>query len=174
MQVTNSEFLSQLPILKQAINESDFIAIDTELTGINGKIEAYHTLDTIQERYNKVRMACEYQITQIGIACFRFDNETNQYKVKPFNAFLFPRSSSNSLGREPKFLCQASSLTFLRKSGFDFNQWIDQGVSYLRKDEYLKFQSKASLVEQDQPILIEEKDSEFIQTTMYAFKVCIF
>lgn len=52
----------------------------------------------------------------------------NAYEASSFNFFTFPRPHGN---HNRRFLCDASSLTFLAQHGFDFNTAIRDGVSYM-------------------------------------------
>ncbi len=52
MQVTKDNFQTELPKIKRAIDECDFLAFDTELTGLSsGKHAKINALDTIEQRY---------------------------------------------------------------------------------------------------------------------------
>ena len=133
-QLTRSSFSKDLDVLLGAIRTADFIAIDTELTGLGLASDKLEFLDTLQERYTKLRSsASQFQLIQYGICTYHWDQNTKGYIAKPFNAFLFPRSGSNAMGLNKTFVCQASSLEFLRNHKFDFNALINDGM----KDQFL-------------------------------------
>jgi poly(A)-specific ribonuclease len=136
MDVTNKTLRKLFPAIKAAIAEADFIAIDCELTGLNGaqSFDKLEFLDSIQDRYLKVRTsATSFQLIQFGLCTFQWSSFHRAYVAKPFNAYIFPKPSSSSLGFNPTFLCQASSLQFLRTHKFDFNAWINDGIPYVSR-----------------------------------------
>ncbi|CAO3650603.1 unnamed protein product [Cunninghamella echinulata] len=54
MEVLKSNFEESYPEIKKAILEADFIAIDTEFTGLTTSGTQFHNADDIQTRYSKI------------------------------------------------------------------------------------------------------------------------
>ena len=68
MQVTRENFQDVLPTVQEAIRSCDFIAIDTEFSGLyTGKVPREHVLDTHQVRYLKLKDSVEnFVLLQFG------------------------------------------------------------------------------------------------------------
>ena len=89
-------------------------------------------LDTPNMRYLTLRRGVSsFIIIQLGLCCFH-RTEDNQWIATPFRFYVYPRSV---LGVERYFSCQSSSLSFLKKSQFDFNKLVEYGLSYLSVEE---------------------------------------
>lgn len=132
MEVLRSNFLDTLPIISEAIESADFIAIDGEFSGLNTKWRIENAIDSPQERYSKLlNTSKDFIIIQFGLCTFSFDSHRNCYVAKPFNFYIFPRHLTRD-SPDVRFLCQSSSIDFLVGHNFDFNKWIREGISYLR------------------------------------------
>ncbi|XP_059059096.1 poly(A)-specific ribonuclease PARN-like isoform X2 [Achroia grisella] len=128
MEVTRKNFNEVLPLVKDSIQRSDFLAIDTEFTGLMNSREL-SVFDTPSEYYTKVvNSSSDFLLIQFGLCAFCFDKVNNHYVNEAYNFYLFPRGSP---GPEKMFLCQSSSLDFLAAQGFDFNKLIRDGISYM-------------------------------------------
>ncbi|KAI9093447.1 ribonuclease H-like domain-containing protein [Phlyctochytrium arcticum] len=168
MEVLRNSFEALLPVVKDAIDAADFIAIDTELTGLG--IEEAHRpefLDTAEERYVKYRRAAQdFLVTQYGICTFTWDQKQSAYIARPFNFFVFPQTGSRNLGLDRHFTCQVESIEFLSRYNFDFNKWASQGVPFVNRtdEDRARRRIRRSAVQGDIPIDIGNK--EFIDTTL--------
>lgn len=130
MEITRLNFIETLPIITEAIEDSSFIAIDAEFTGLTSR-RRENALDTCDERYLKlINGTKDFMIVQFGVCTFNWDEEQQQYIAKPFNFFTFPRPYNRQMP-DIKFLCQSSSLEFLANQGFDFNKWVCHGIPFL-------------------------------------------
>ena len=141
MDVTKHNFLEVLDLIDSVIAECDFIAIDTELTGLKrSDVKTLQVLDTIDDRYVKLRdqISC-FNLIQFGLSCFKVvdDNgDVAKYECNSYNFYIFPQKSSvNKAMGERVFSVQTSSLQFLVNNGFDFNKLIIDGISYLNVSE---------------------------------------
>ena len=131
MEVTRSNFKEVLPVISKAIEDSSFIAIDAEFTGLTARKRENDYFDTCEERYQKlINGAKDFTIVQFGICTFSWDDEQQQYIAKPFNFYIFPKPYNKQMP-DMRFLSQSSSLDFLAGHGFDFNKWIYQGIPFL-------------------------------------------
>jgi poly(A)-specific ribonuclease len=135
MNVSALNFENVVDELCKVIEHSDFIAVDCEMTGlITTSDSAQSPADTFQTRYAGVRDSAEnFMLLQYGITAFTFDKESMVYNAKPYNVYLFPRPASvgSFIERDDhRFLCQASSISFLCDQGFDFNTCFRHGVTY--------------------------------------------
>ncbi|PNW86527.1 hypothetical protein CHLRE_02g090276v5 [Chlamydomonas reinhardtii] len=143
--VTRHNFAAALPVIRAAIRDATFVAIDAEFTGLspegNGGEEL---LDDYEERYRRIaNAASSFVIGQFGISAFKWVPPTSSsgsrggggggvghWEARTFNVYVFPRPL-DGLGLDRRFMCQASSLTYLAEQGFDFNKMIRDGVGYL-------------------------------------------
>ncbi|CAI5733280.1 unnamed protein product [Hyaloperonospora brassicae] len=132
MNVTRHNFASCLRDLQHDLRSPSccFVAIDTEFTGLSpSELEREHYLDTLEERYQKVKRAGEsFLITQFGLSTVHVDDEQH-VQVKTWNFYVFPRPYG---ALDERFLCQASSLQFLSDHGFDFNKFIGDGIAFVK------------------------------------------
>ena len=109
MEITADNFEAQLPLIKESIEKAEFIAIDSEFSGIifqthllclgySASMEDKpHDYDTVEERYQKVRYACQkFMAFQFGICTFHWDNSSKKYKCRPFYFYVFPKSRINN------------------------------------------------------------------------------
>jgi len=56
MEITKDNFCETLSLVKDSINEADFIAIDTEFSGYNSCLEEQcHEYNTTEQRYKKMK-----------------------------------------------------------------------------------------------------------------------
>ncbi|CAN0380648.1 unnamed protein product, partial [Ectocarpus fasciculatus] len=126
----------------EAIRSSHFIALDAEFTGLRLPGAAREKMmDSIQARYDLARGSCsQFMLTQYGICCFRYDDDNDgRLEARPFNCFVVP---STYHGSDRVYSCQASSMDFLSKHGFDFQAWASHGVPFLSRAEEEVVQGK--------------------------------
>lgn len=146
MDITRENFLEHYQEIIKEIKDCSFIAFDTEFSGLldEGFREAY--LDMPSERYDKLRNGTQqFVIMQFGLCLFKKITTTN-YTAQPYNFFVFPASPTPKK-IDLRFLCQASSMTFLAENNFDFNKWVKQGVFYLSKVEAKKYEEHKQQME---------------------------
>eukprot|EP00744_Colponema_vietnamica_P020892 GILI01029747.1.p1 GENE.GILI01029747.1~~GILI01029747.1.p1 ORF type:complete len:307 (+),score=75.08 GILI01029747.1:69-923(+) len=129
MDVTRRNFHEVFPLIKQAIEEAQYLAFDTEFCGQNTNLrDAFHHFDSLEDRYQKVVRATHYfLVNQFGLSTFKWDEEKRVFVSKSFNFYIFPHPSD---GRDDCFVSQASSLHFLINNGFDFNKLFRDGLTY--------------------------------------------
>lgn len=132
MDINKDTFDGQLEAIIEDINNSDFIAIDGEFTGLD-KTATGHAMpfETPEKRYDHMRQHCsDFMLIQFGLCAFKADEEKMSYKAKPYNFDVFPTPFSQH-AEDRTFLCQSSSIKFLRSHGFDFNKLFSEGIPYL-------------------------------------------
>lgn len=73
------DFYQLLPEIERAIDESSFIAIDGEFTGLhNGTMVS--VFDTAAQYYQKLRNNCmDFLMVQFGLCAVKYDNEKKKY-----------------------------------------------------------------------------------------------
>ncbi|KAI3424112.1 hypothetical protein D9Q98_009473 [Chlorella vulgaris] len=127
MEVTRHNFKEVLPLVKQALADCQFYAIDCEMTGLFLEDNKAGPLDDIEERYSEQTLASSraFVINQFGLSAFVW--EGGAYRPRTFNFYLFPRPSE---GSDKRFVCQSSSIEFLASCNFDFNKVIYDGIGY--------------------------------------------
>lgn len=140
MEIARHQFLSSLPAVQKAIDECEFMAIDTELSGTvdstfwlewNSLVlypglhrpAGSRRLDTLANRYAEYREATRrFIIIQFGLCTFKWDEPSGRYIAKAFNFYIFPTSMTGKIQPDRLFLTQAQAFDFLSKQGFDFNK----------------------------------------------------
>ncbi|KAG0196960.1 hypothetical protein BGX28_009526 [Mortierella sp. GBA30] len=136
MEILRDNFQRELPYIKEAIKECEFIAIDAEFSGLHTEPNKRTQQTTLEESYEELRKsATQFLTVQIGITTFTFDPRNGTYLAKPFNFFIFPTTAAGYAPQGRCFLTEASSLDFLAKNRFDFNKWVYHGVHYMTKAE---------------------------------------
>jgi poly(A)-specific ribonuclease len=151
--------LEVLPVIREAINSSAFVAIDTELTGLTVEAPPRDAfLETADDRYKRLRET-DFLIIQFGLCCFRqlavpdspaaaasASASTSQappsFEAKPFNVLIFPKQFGKE-SEDRRFGCQASCMRFLAGQGFNFNKLFGEGVSYMTPEKAAEEQHKA-------------------------------
>ena len=134
MELTKNNYYDIEPTILKDIEESNFIALDLELSGlIQNKFKIY---DSPEENFIKSKYNAEnFRIIQLGICPFIKDKSNEkEYIVKPYNIYVFPSEKINN----GKFDFYLESIIFNRNHGCDFNKWIAQGVPYLNEENLNK------------------------------------
>lgn len=86
--------------------------------------------DTLQQRYAKKKEVAEkYLVVQMGLSAFVWDPALNDFAAFTWNIHIFPSAMVERI-----VACDASSLSFLREHGLDFNAWVD-GVPFLALEQ---------------------------------------
>ena len=141
MEILVDNFAEKLNFMVESVLSADFIAVDTEFSGLSvGFEDKAHGFDQTEERYQKLKHNCSrMNAFQVGVCCYKWDARRSSYSSRPFNVYVWPHSEI--LGdRTMQF--KTSNIRFLMKHNFDFNKLFNLGVNYQR------------LVDQD---LIKEK-----------------
>lgn len=72
MNVNIADFKDLLPEIEKVINNSTFLTIDCEFSGLNA-VSEINAFDTPKQYYEKVRKNCkEFLVLQYGISAFRY------------------------------------------------------------------------------------------------------
>lgn len=130
MEVTKDNFINLLPEISDTIKGCDFIAIDTELSGLQRE-RNNNRFDLPEERFAKaVDTSRGFFIMQFGLSCFTRTSPL-KYDNRTYNFYIFPQPSDEYGDRNRTFAVQAQSIQFLSGHGFDFNKLFKHGVSYL-------------------------------------------
>ncbi|GIL72176.1 hypothetical protein Vretimale_341 [Volvox reticuliferus] len=134
--VNRHNFKAVLPLMRAAIYEATFVAIDAEFTGLFPEGVSEDPLDDYEERYKRLLASADsFAICQFGLSAFKWHpapgaSRGGHWEAKSFNAYIFPRPDEK-MGWDKRFLCQASSLSYLAEKGFDFNKMIHDGIGFL-------------------------------------------
>jgi hypothetical protein len=68
MEVTKENFSDKLSLIESSIDDSIFVAIDGEFTGLNCQDDAISSLDTPAERYAKVqKTTTKFLLVQVAM-----------------------------------------------------------------------------------------------------------
>mmetsp|Transcript_14347 Transcript_14347/g.26367 ORF Transcript_14347/g.26367 Transcript_14347/m.26367 type:complete len:527 (+) Transcript_14347:153-1733(+) len=150
MEGVRESFDQVLDDLSKRLQHAEFVAIDTELTGINIDSEQ----DTFEEppsvRLDRLcRVAETYCLIQLGITVVT-QGPRCTWSCMSYNVFAFPHAGPELLGRSPNFMCQAMALKFNAQHHVDFNRWIYDGVPYMtREDEQRYLATEAGRADAD-------------------------
>lgn len=134
MDITNENFMQSLPEITETIKCCDFIAIDTELSGLMRE-RSLNRFDLPEERFAKsVESSRGYFIMQFGLSCFT-ETSRLRYSNRTYNFYIFPQPHKFHGDINRTFSLQAHAIQFLSEHGFDFNKLFKHGVSYLTFQE---------------------------------------
>ncbi|CAJ1337629.1 unnamed protein product [Effrenium voratum] len=130
-----ADFESRLP-------NADFVAIDTELTGVDleGEIDSFD--DTAKSRLDRhCRIAERYTLIQLGLTLVSHERSGREeiLSFASYNLFAFPYAGNDLIGRDQGFFCQASALQFNAQHNVDFNTWIRDGIPYMSREDERRF-----------------------------------
>lgn len=165
--VTRTNFAQILPQVLEDIESSTFIALDTELTGLQlTRAHKNSQMDDLITRYGKLRESVSsFGLLQVGLACFKWSASRQKYKISAYSFYVFP-SAANGLQQERKFTCQLGSLTFLSEFKFDFNKAFHEGIPFITRKEEAIIKSNSAFYnsengqQKSQKPLILLKDEE--------------
>ncbi|KAG6534543.1 hypothetical protein ZIOFF_008446 [Zingiber officinale] len=128
MQVTRSNFNAALEGLRACVEESDFVVVDLEMTGVtSAPWRNSFEFDRSDVRYLKLKDSVEkFAVVQFGVCPFRWDSSKGSFFAHPLvhNFYIFPRNELPLHGPPDDFLWQVTSIDFLAKCQFDFNACI--------------------------------------------------
>ena len=144
--VTAKNFVEVYKKFQEELLKCDFVALDTEFTGLleDGKRDSL--LDFPAERFERHRQfGGRFMVNQVGI-CLAEQTEEGKFLMRPYNFYVFPVESWKINRKEDCFFsCQASSLKLLAESKFDFNKWIGEGIRYVSEHKDKPRDNRASV-----------------------------
>lgn len=135
------DFVDILPEVVKDLEESAFVSIDGEFTGLASEHNIM-PFDTSEEYYLKQQKTSSgFILVQLGLTFFKVnkdpaDPDKEKVTCKSYNIYVYPQS------RNATFLCQGQSLSFLAANGFDFNKLFLNGISYCNITEEEKFRQE--------------------------------
>ena len=113
MDVTAQNFDEKLAYIESSIDDSIFLSIDTEFTGLNIENQSISSLDTLEERYEKSRKSTsQFLMIQFGLSTFHYDVQKTSYSNRTFNFYVWPKPIHRR-APDRRFMCQTSSIDFL-------------------------------------------------------------
>lgn len=118
------------PLILEEIQRAEFVAIDLEYTGLHVKNERFIGIDRCYEAHKKG--AQTFMPVQVGICAARrrpnpSGDQGCHWILSPASIYIFPRESG-----EHHFSVSSATLSFLHQNGFSFNEWVQNGVGWLR------------------------------------------
>lgn len=137
LQVDKGNLSHNYAEIATAIKYSDFIAIDTEFSGLkyyHDHFPGIFKFDSNQDAYEKMAFVADhYSLFQVGISTYKYSAEKGRYVEQNFSFLIHPA------GEEPK-IWNGGSVNFLAKYKFDFNKCFAKGlpIFQLNKVEDLK------------------------------------
>ncbi|XP_064416358.1 poly(A)-specific ribonuclease PNLDC1-like [Latimeria chalumnae] len=90
--------------------------------------------DSAETRYQKLRLSVQkFTVSQIGLSIFSQEGDrSNGFTARSYNFSLFPPNFGK---QDTEFSVQSSSAIFLARFGFDFNQFMKEGIPYLNEQQ---------------------------------------
>eukprot|EP01112_Ceratiomyxa_fruticulosa_P015679 TRINITY_DN4641_c0_g2_i1.p1 TRINITY_DN4641_c0_g2~~TRINITY_DN4641_c0_g2_i1.p1 ORF type:complete len:461 (-),score=78.99 TRINITY_DN4641_c0_g2_i1:42-1424(-) len=128
VEVTEDNIADVFPQVISAIEQSSFLAIDTEFTGMGDRLSRRSCSDqNIEDRYlGLVNVARKQALLELGLSVFSYSEKQENQKcvtmeVKTFTFLLL---------RQDIFEVTPESLTFLAQNGMDFNKLFSKGIRF--------------------------------------------
>jgi len=138
MEGTASNFEKVLADFELKLKTAEYVAIDTELTGVDIEGEGDTFDESADTRLEKIcRVAERYSLIQVGFTIVgRTEGNGHEGRLScaSYNLFAFPCVSLEH-NRSPEFMCQASALRFNADHRVDFNTWIRHGIPYMTRED---------------------------------------
>ncbi len=153
--VTRANFATVLPSVLFHLREADFVAFDTELSGLcTGPAQRYFYYDTPEERYRKLaNSATSFGLLQVGLSAFKWQAgaargkhaAAGRYTTTSWSFHVFPEAAvATSAADYRSYAVQLSSFAFLREHKFDFNKTFNEGIPYLSLAEEAALRTRRS------------------------------
>lgn len=140
-EITSDNFDSKFQEISYNLHKANFIAIDSEFTGLHIDGTKHSLGDTADQRYKKVKQSVQtFNVIQIGLCTFRYCSDQRIYITDAYNFYLFPRNYG--LNGENNTCFQSSAIDFLCKYDFDFNKLTYKGISYMNSKQEKQLESK--------------------------------
>lgn len=134
-EVISTNFIQLFPLICQQIDQSCFLAIDTEFSSIDTPSSTIKTIEQLyQQRSNFVQ---QITVFQFGLAIFSKTTNPQKYQAHIYNFYLHPPSIDQL---DVKYLIQSSSIKFLTEYQFDFNKCFSSGISFLNRTQEICLQ----------------------------------
>ena len=134
-EVDGANFDQALPEILQAIRNCDFVAIDTEFTGL-GMAQGRNDPD-LAARYDCLRThITNYSLIQLGISCFTCavdpgnKGPTKRVRKTTTKTTYNTVTYALNLVQDEDFVVSASSMKFLSNCGLDLGAVFGRGIPY--------------------------------------------
>ncbi|KAJ5013405.1 hypothetical protein K4K57_002801 [Colletotrichum sp. SAR 10_99] len=156
MEITMENFWRQLPRILISIAESNFVAIDVEMTGIADKMSENFWKKTNQTRQGIYetgkRIASTYNVFELGLTYDSYKTESYSFYISPLLLEDTREDSffAKDLGRN--LTASLSTLRFMRKEGLQLEKIFDNPVPYLSRKESRDAIERLESRAQTQPI----------------------
>jgi len=122
--ISSKQWPQTAPGLIAALSAADFVAFDMELTGLFKNTERHIGIEQCYSAHREG--AGTFMPVQIGLCAAR--REGNHWQLTPASIYVWP-------GEDRFFGLTSQTASFLIKNGFDFNQWIEGGVGWIRPED---------------------------------------
>jgi len=151
-----SSFGKVLADFQSRLHGAEYVAIDTELTGVDIEGEPDTFEESATARIDKIcRIAERYTLIQLGLTILgRADKSSECLSCASYNLFAFPYVGPEVQSRGTGFFCQASALQFNSLHRLDFNTWISEGVPYMSREDQKQYLKTSSAKDDEN---VEEK-----------------
>jgi poly(A)-specific ribonuclease len=165
MRVSSANFPKILPLFEECLKTAEFYSIDLEFSGLGDRLDYF---DTMLERYLSIRKSVSQHLPlQVGITLFHHSPTSRCYIAHPFTFDVFP-ATSRQLGLEKSFTSQSSSLVFLSENGFNFNDWVKNGIPYMNFDDESHVRNRFKM--NNSPLAsLDESNHVFLVESLYFY-----
>ncbi|KAL0206883.1 hypothetical protein P9112_012594 [Eukaryota sp. TZLM1-RC] len=164
MLITNTNFVENLPLIKNAVSSADAIAIDFEFSG-SLKRHTHNPFDSVSERFSKevdnLDPSC---IFELGICCLSVQPDQS-IQLTPFDMYVFQQYSKH-LKNDQFLQFSTATLAFLQEHGLDLQKWTQEGVSFLTPQQEESLRStlvKKVREKKREPSLFNSTDAQFVE-----------
>ncbi|XP_027216827.2 target of EGR1 protein 1 isoform X1 [Penaeus vannamei] len=182
IEVSEDNFVSVLPAIRDAISKASFVAIDCELSGLGQRKKINYPEIDFRYQY-MAEVARKYAVVSLGLSCFTCKSVSNlkienneggcgqvlshDYLVQTFN-FITLCSDD--------FTVECNSFKFLERHGFDFNKLYAKGLQYYKGCDKEKEENPnirhvlSSIVEHRKPVVVHNGllDLVYLYQAFYA------
>ena len=139
-EVISANFAQLYPQICQEIDQSCFLAIDTEFSSIDAPSSTIKTIEQLYKQRSK--FVEQMTIFQFGLAIFSKTSNPHKYQVNIYNFYLHPPSIDQL---DVKYVIQSSSIKFLTEYQFDFNKCFSSGISFLNRTQETRLHDQKKL-----------------------------
>lgn len=133
--ITSRNWRASRNSILEEIQRAEFVAVDLELTGLHVKSERFIGIDRCYAAHREG--AQTFLPVQVGICTARRDLSKVvpgggcHWVLSPISMYVFPHDH----GVDKHFSVSTATMLFLNKNGFDFNDWVRNGVGWLRPSD---------------------------------------
>lgn len=124
--VSRQTWAQRYPQICRDIEESEFVGIDLELSGLHHRQERYVGTEACYSAHREGARA--FIPLQLGLCCVK--KEGNTLKLVSHSMYVFPTQEDDRV-----FSASTATIKFLEANGFNFSEWASSGLGWLLPDQ---------------------------------------